>query len=71
MPTKGGINLAFVSVPKDLTKVKNKVVLNLTKRQIICLAIAAAIGLPFLYWDEQRGDGHGGPYAPRFFICHV
>ena len=49
MPTKGGINLAFVSVPKDLTKVKNKVVLNLTKRQIICLAIAAAIGLPFYF----------------------
>ena len=49
MPTKGGISLAFVSVPKDLTKVKNKVVLNLTKRQIICLAIAAAVGLPFYF----------------------
>ena len=33
--------VAFVSVPKDLTKVKNKVVLNLTKRQLICLVIAA------------------------------
>ena len=41
--------MAFVSVPKDLTKVKNKVVLNLTKRQIICLTIAAAIGLPFYF----------------------
>lgn len=41
--------MAFVSVPKDLTKVKNKVVLNLTKRQLICLAIAAAIGLPFYF----------------------
>lgn len=41
--------MAFVSVPKDLTKVKNKVVLNLTKRQIICLVIAAAIGLPFYF----------------------
>ena len=39
--------MAFVSVPKDLTKIKNKVVLNLTKRQIVCLAIAAAVGLPF------------------------
>ena len=41
--------MAFVSVPKDLTKVKNKVVLNLTKRLIICLIIAAAVGLPFYF----------------------
>lgn len=41
--------MAFVSVPKDLTKVKNKLVLNLTKRQIICLVIAAAVGLPFYF----------------------
>lgn len=41
--------MAFVSVPKDLTKVKNKVVLNLTKRQLVCLSIAAAIGLPFYF----------------------
>ena len=45
--------MAFVSVPKDLTKVKNKVVLNLTKRQIICLTIAAAIGLPFYFLDRK------------------
>jgi len=41
--------MAFVSVPKDLTKIKNKVVLNLTKRQIICLVAAAAVGLPFYF----------------------
>lgn len=41
--------MAFVSVPKDLTKVKNKVVLNLTKRQLVCLSVAAAIGLPFYF----------------------
>ena len=41
--------MAFVTVPKDLTKVKNKVVLNLTKRQIICFSAAAAIGLPFYF----------------------
>lgn len=37
--------MAFVSVPKDLTKVKNKIILNLTKRQLICLGIAAAVEL--------------------------
>ena len=33
--------MAFVSVPKDLTKVKNKIIFNLTKRQLICFGIAA------------------------------
>ena len=41
--------MAFVSVPKDLTKVKNKIILNLTKRQLICLGIAAAVGFPFYF----------------------
>ena len=45
--------MAFVSVPKDLTKVKNKVVLNLTKRQLICLLAAAAVGLPFYFLTKN------------------
>lgn len=45
--------MAFVSVPKDLTKVKNKVVLNLTKRQLICLSAAAVIGLPFYFLTKD------------------
>lgn len=45
--------MAFVSVPKDLTKIKNKVVLNLTKRQIVCLAIAVAVGLPFYFLTKK------------------
>lgn len=48
--------MAYVSVPKDLTKVKSKVVLNLTKRQLICLSAAAAIGLPF-YFLTRGGIG--------------
>lgn len=43
------MKMAYVNVPKDLTKVKNKVVLNLTKRQLICFGIAAAIGMPFYF----------------------
>ena len=38
--------MAYVSVPKDLTKVKTKVALNLTKRQLIGFALAGAIGFP-------------------------
>lgn len=41
--------MAFVSVPKDLNKVKTKVAFNLTKRQLISFSIAAVIGFP-VYW---------------------
>jgi len=41
--------MAFVPVPKDLSKVKTKVALNLTKRQIVCFASAAAIGVPMYF----------------------
>ena len=44
--------MAYVTVPKDLTKVKNKVAFNLTKRQIICIGIAAAIGFPFYFLTQ-------------------
>ena len=33
--------MAYVPVPKDLTAVKSKVFLNLTKRQLICFGAAA------------------------------
>lgn len=41
--------MAYVSVPKDLTKVKNKVAFNLTKRQLICIGVGAVIGIPFYF----------------------
>ena len=67
--------MAFVSVPKDLTKVKNKVVLKLTKRQLICLSAAAAFGLPFYLLSSlphsrycpQLSDGQHDPDG----ICPV
>ena len=31
--------MAYVTVPKDLTKVKSKVVFGLTKRQLICFCL--------------------------------
>ena len=44
--------MAYVSVPKDLTRVKNKIAFNLTRRQIICFAAAAAMGLPFYFFTR-------------------
>ena len=38
--------MAYVNVPKDLTKVKAKVLFNLTKRQLICVGSGALIGVP-------------------------
>jgi hypothetical protein len=37
---------SYVSVPKDLTKVKNKLLFNWTKRQLICFGAAALAGIP-------------------------
>jgi hypothetical protein len=41
--------MAYVSVPKDLTKVKSKVMFNLTKRQLICFGGSALIGAPLFF----------------------
>jgi len=38
--------LAYVQIPKDLSNVKTKVALNLTKRQLIGFAVAGLIGIP-------------------------
>lgn len=40
---------SYTSVPRDLTKVKSKVIFNLTKRQIICFIVAALIGVPSFF----------------------
>ena len=34
--------MAYVPVPKDLNAVKTKVLLNLTKRQLVCFSAGAA-----------------------------
>ena len=40
---------SYISVPRDLTKVKSKVMFNLTKRQLICFGMAALIGVPSFF----------------------
>ena len=42
--------MAYVSVPKDLTRVKSKVIFNLTRRQIVCFGGGALIGVPLFFW---------------------
>lgn len=41
--------MAYVPVPKDLTKVKTKVLFNLTKRQLLCFGGGALLGIPLFF----------------------
>ena len=40
---------AYISVPRDLTRVKSKVLFNLTKRQLLCFGAGALVGVPAFF----------------------
>ena len=40
---------SYISIPRDLSKVKTKVFFNLTKRQLICFGAGAVVGLPVFF----------------------
>jgi hypothetical protein len=67
--------MAFVSVPKDLSRVKTKVALNLTKRQLICFGAAALIGIPaYIFTRGAIGNSAAallmiGVMLPLFFLA--
>ena len=44
---------SYISVPRDLTKVKSKVMFNLTKRQLVCFSVAALFGVPSFFLIKQ------------------
>ena len=67
--------MAFVSVPKDLNRVKSKIAFNMTKRQLICFGVAAVIGIP-TYILSRGAIGNSaavllmmGLMLPLFFIA--
>jgi len=52
--------MAYVNVPNDLSKIKTKMALNLTKRQLICFGIAAVVGIPtYLFTRAAIGNTAG------------
>ncbi len=51
--------MAYVNVPNDLSKIKTKMAFNLTKRQLICFGIAAAVGIP-IYLFTRSAIGNTG-----------
>ena len=49
--------MPYVNVPNDLSKIKTKLALNLTKRQLICFGGAAILGVPaYLLTREIIGN---------------
>ena len=67
--------MPFVSVPKDLSKVKTKVAFNLTRRQLICFSVAGFIGVPsYLFTRSHIGNEAAvllmvGLMLPFFFLA--
>lgn len=47
---------AYIPVPRDLTRVKSKVLFNLTKRQLLCFGAGAIIGLPTFFLVRLSGN---------------
>ena len=68
---------SYISVPRDLSKVKTKVFMNLTKRQISLLRSRCADWRSgFLFAQIQRESEpcrtwHDGSNAAAFLSCHV
>ena len=49
--------MAYVTVPKDLSKIKTKEFFGLTKRQLICFTPAVLLGVPlFFLLKESAGN---------------
>lgn len=46
----------YANVPRDLTRVKSKLFLNLTRRQILCFGAAILVGLPLFFLMKKTGN---------------
>ena len=53
--------MAYVTVPKDLTKVKSKVLFGLTRRQLVCFGAAALIGVPLFFLLRKTVNSSTAP----------
>lgn len=48
--------MAYVTIPKDLTKVKSKLLFGLTRRQLICFGAAVLVGVPLFFLLKNNVD---------------
>jgi len=67
--------MAYVNIPKDLSKIKTKMAFNLTKRQLFCFAAAALAGAPAYFLARTLIGNSGAMFLmialmlPFFFIA--
>lgn len=50
--------MAYVTIPKDLSRIQSKVLFGLTKRQVICFGAAALVGVPLFLWVYPTHSRH-------------
>ena len=66
---------AYISVPRDFSKVKSKVAFNLTARQLICFGAAAVVGVPLFFVLRGTAGNSGATLGmmavmlPMFFLA--
>ena len=64
---------AYISVPRDFSKVKSKVAFNLTARQLVCFGAAAVVGMPLFFILRDTAGNSGATLGmmavmlPMFF----
>ncbi len=67
--------MAYVNVPNDLNKIKTKMALNLTKRQLVCFGAAAIVGVPTYLFARTAIGNSAAMFAmialmlPIFFLA--
>ena len=68
---------AYISVPRDFSKVKSKVAFNLTARQLVCFGAAAVVGVPLFFVLRDTAGNSGATLGmmavmlPMFFLYLV
>ena len=66
---------AYISAPRDFSKVKSKVAFNLTARQLVCFGAAAVVGVPLFFVLRDTAGNTGAPLGmmavmlPMFFLA--
>ena len=66
---------AYISAPRDFSKVKSKVAFNLTARQLVCFGAAAVVGVPLFFVLRDTAGNTGATLGmmavmlPMFFLA--
>lgn len=68
--------MPYVPVPKDLNRVKTKLIFNLTTRQVLCFSAGAGLGIAFYFFTKSALGANAAmlgmaALAGPFFIVGV